>query len=269
MLRVNGAGLFGPPGVLARVRTNPLRARGALAFTLQAKRLLESHGPFERIIAHWLIPCAWPIAIGATPRLEAVAHGSDVRLLCALPGPLRRHIVRSLLRAGVAVRCVSESLRDALVAGTTPSMRALTRVELSPIRVPPPRDSRDTLRARLGVAAGARLVLVVARLVPGKRVSTALDAIAHLPAVDVVVIGGGPLLTGLRARFPRARFTGELSRSETLDWIAAADVLVSASVLEGAPTVVREARALGVPVVACPTGDLGLWAETDPGLWLI
>jgi glycosyltransferase involved in cell wall biosynthesis len=82
------------------------------------------------------------------------------------------------------------------------------------------------------------------------------------------VIGGGPLLAELRARFPRVRFTGELSRSQSLEWIAAANVLVSASVLEGAPTVVREARALGVPVVACPAGDLRLWAESDPGLWL-
>jgi teichuronic acid biosynthesis glycosyltransferase TuaC len=267
VLRVNGGGLFGPPGVLARVRANPLRARGAVAFALQARRLLESR-PFDRVIAHWLIPCAWPIAVGITPRLEVVAHGSDVQLFCALPGPLRRHIIRSLTRADVTVRCVSESLRAALVAATPPSLQALTRVEPSPIRVAPPLHSRDTLRARLGVPAGARLAVVVARLVPGKRVSTALDAIAHLPAVKVVVIGGGPLLAELRARFPRVRFTGELSRSQSLEWIAAANVLVSASVLEGAPTVVREARALGVPVVACPAGDLRLWAESDPGLWL-
>lgn len=268
VLRVSGGGLFGPPGVLARVRANPLRARGALAFTLQARRLLTSRGPFDRVIAHWLIPCAWPIALEVAPRLEAVAHGSDVRLLCALPAPLRRHIGGTLVRAGVTVRCVSESLREVLVAATTPSLHAFTRVEPSPIRVPSPADDRDTLRARLGVSTGARLALVVARLVPGKRVSTALDAVAHLPGVEVVVIGDGPLLPELRARFPQVRFTGELSRSQTLEWIATANVLVSASLLEGAPTVVREARALGVPVVACPAGDLTLWAEGDSGLWL-
>jgi teichuronic acid biosynthesis glycosyltransferase TuaC len=112
------------------------------------------------------------------------------------------------------------------------------------------------------------LAVVVARLVPGKRVGIALDAIAHLPAVDVVVIGGGPLLSALQGQFPNVRFTGELTRSQALEWIAAANVLVSASLLEGAPTVVREARALGVPVVACPAGDLTLWAERDAGLWL-
>jgi len=35
---------------------------------------------------------------------------------------------------------------------------------------------------------------------------------------------------------------------------------------EGAPTVVREARALGVPVVACLAGDLEAWAANDPGI---
>ena len=54
-----------------------------------------------------------------------------------------------------------------------------------------------------------------------------------------------------------------------LRWIAAADVLVSASAHEGAPSVVREARALGVPVVAVSAGDLAQWAERDAGLLLV
>jgi len=35
---------------------------------------------------------------------------------------------------------------------------------------------------------------------------------------------------------------------------------------EGAPTVIREARALGVPVLATPVGDVLLWASEDPGI---
>jgi glycosyltransferase involved in cell wall biosynthesis len=46
-------------------------------------------------------------------------------------------------------------------------------------------------------------------------------------------------------------------------------VLVSASRHEGSPLVVREARALGVPVVACPSGDLEQWARDDAGLWVL
>jgi len=65
------------------------------------------------------------------------------------------------------------------------------------------------------------------------------------------------------------RFTGYLARGEALRWIAAADVLVSASAHEGAPSVVREARALGVPVVAVNAGDLAQWAKRDAGLLLV
>ena len=46
-------------------------------------------------------------------------------------------------------------------------------------------------------------------------------------------------------------------------WIRASDLVVSASREEGAPTVVREARALGTPVVTTAAGDLVKWAELD------
>jgi len=45
--------------------------------------------------------------------------------------------------------------------------------------------------------------------------------------------------------------------------------LGSASALEGAPSVVREARALGVPVVAVAAGDLAEWAKDDAGVLLV
>src|SRR5262245_8675038 len=77
VLRIAGRGLFGPPGVLSRLRQRPLRARGALEFCWQARRLLQREGPFDRVIAHWLLPCGWPILPGARGALEAVAHGSD------------------------------------------------------------------------------------------------------------------------------------------------------------------------------------------------
>ena len=56
---------------------------------------------------------------------------------------------------------------------------------------------------------------------------------------------------------------------ETLAWIAAADLLVSASRDEGAPTVVREARLLGTPVLAARAGDVERWAAQDPGITLL
>lgn len=268
VLRCAGRGLFGPPGALARLREQPLRAMGGLEFCARARLWLEREGPFDRVIAHWLLPCAWPIAAGLSCPVEAVAHGSDVRLLARAPALLRRHITRLWLDRGVAIRVVSNELRELLLASTSPLLASQVRVEPMQLQFAPELE-RTAARRRLGVATNARLVLLVARLIPEKRVAVALQAVFRLPAVEVVVVGGGPLLTELQERFVSVRFTGELPHSQALDWIAAADVLISASRLEGAPTALREARALGVPVVARSAGDLAEQAAFDAGLWLI
>ena len=59
-----------------------------------------------------------------------------------------------------------------------------------------------------------------------------------------------------------------MTRPQALAWIAGADKLVHLSEAEGAPTVIREARALGVPVLATPVGDVPLWAASDAGIEL-
>jgi teichuronic acid biosynthesis glycosyltransferase TuaC len=268
VLRVRDGGLFGPPGAVPRLRESPLRARGIVSFTLRARRLLDRHGPFDAIIAHWLLPSAWPISLGKSARLESVAHGSDVRLLSKLPSALRLHIARQLMREGNVVRCVSEHVQSALLAATHAELRPWTFVAPSPFELPPTLG-RSEARARLGLGVRTRLIVVVARLIPDKRVGAALSAVALLPDVQVVVVGGGPLLGHLTRDFPSVRFTGELARPIALDWIAAADVLVSGSHLEGAPTVVREARALGTSVVACAAGSLRELADGDAGVWLV
>jgi teichuronic acid biosynthesis glycosyltransferase TuaC len=235
---------------------------------MRARRLLEREGPFDRVLAHWLLPCAWPIAASCRGELEAVAHGSDVRLLAALPGALRQHIARAWLAQQLRVRCVSSELRDELLACTTQRLAAQLRVEPPPLLLGA-RPERAAARRSLGMDEHVQLALLVARLIPEKRVAVALRAVAQLPGVSVVVVGGGPLLGELRQRFPGVRFTGELPRPQALAWIAAADVVMSASRREGAPTALREARALGVPVVACAAGDLTERAAGDPGMWIV
>lgn len=267
VLRVPGRGLFGPPGVAARIRENPLRGVGAVEFALGARRLLRREGPFALLIAHWLLPCAWPIGVGAAERLEGVAHGSDVRLIARLPRWMRQHFAGALLESATTVRCASASLREQLIGATTERLRPLTRVEPVPLELRLERPTGD-IRQELGLAR-EQLVVVVARLVPEKRVAVALRAVARLPGVRVAVLGGGPERPSLEREFPAVIFTGELAHAEALSWIAAADVLVSASLLEGAPTAVREARALGVPVVARGSGDLLSESVRDAGLWLV
>jgi len=255
---------FGWPGALARLRERPTRLLGVVRFVLAARRELARR-PGARVVAHFVVPCAWPIALGRA-RLEVVAHGSDVRLIERLPAPLRRLIARAL--TGADVRCVSEELRARLERALAPLRAARVRVEPAALELCQA-TTRSEARALLGVDAATRLLVVVARLVPSKRVEVALRAAALVPGALAVVVGDGPERARLEREFPGVRCVGHVPRSQALRWIAAADLLLSASTLEGAPSVVREARALGTPVVTLGAGDLRAWSGRDPGLHVL
>jgi glycosyltransferase involved in cell wall biosynthesis len=265
-------GAFGWPGALARLRERPLRVFGAYAFCRRAERAVRERGPFQRVQAHFLVPSAWPIAMRAwstrsAPELELVGHGSDVRVFCNLPRVVRHSIARQWLARGARLRVTSEELAT-LLRNAAPQLGSALRVEASPLDVENV-PSRAAARRALAIPEHARLALIVSRQVPEKRVAVALGALALLDDLAVSVVGDGPDLDPLRLQFPTVHFAGRLRRPEALRFIAAADVLVSASAKEGAPSAVREARALGVPVVAVAAGDLGAWAARDSGILLV
>jgi glycosyltransferase involved in cell wall biosynthesis len=220
------------------------------------------------VIAHWIVPCAWPAALGSAAPLEIVAHGSDVRLLGALPRRLRVSIVGSLLARDARFRFVSGELRQRLAESTGFAQLNDSAVEPAALDLSDAPD-REAARRALAIAADARVVTIVSRLVASKRTEVALSAATLLPKSVVLVVGDGPELSRLRERYPGARFLGQKPRPAALACIAAADVVLSASRDEGAPTVVREARALGVPVVAVSAGDLDEWARDDASLFVV
>lgn len=264
---VEAGSAFGWPGVMSRLRERPLRALSVLAFTLRARRALRHHGEVDRVIAHFALPSAWPIASGrAWGKLEVVVHGSDARLLTRLPAPIRRRVARALEHA--VVRTVSEELRVELGRALGPALAARTKVEPAGLDVGGA-PTRGEARRALGVTDGERLVVVAGRLIPGKRVHVALAAARLVPSARVVVLGDGPERARLAASFPEAELLGLVPRERALAWIAAADAVLSASLEEGAPSVVREARALGTKVVALACGDLPLAAASDRGLFVV
>jgi glycosyltransferase involved in cell wall biosynthesis len=266
---LGGADAFGFPGALARLRERPARLVTAAEFVHRSRRALVAEGPFDRVIAHWLVPSAWPIAIATRSPLEVVVHGSDARLVERLPGALRLRLIESLLDRGATFRFVSEELRDRLARATTPRLIAAATSTVEPCAIDvSSAPSRADARRALSIATSERVAVVVGRLVPSKNPAQAI-ALAGAHADRVVVVGEGPLAPSIRAAFPGATFTGQLDRPTALAWIAAADLLVSASRDEGAPTVIREARALGTRVLAFPAGDLRDWAARDPGIELV
>lgn len=266
VIRPRAGGAFGWPGAPARIRERPQRIFEAAAWTVRASIELKRFRP-DRVIAHWCIPSALPIALGVTrrggprsPELDVVSHGGDVRLLCVLPHRVRTELVRALLGRVRTWRFVSESLRLALEATLHAEERAALRAksEILPGALDVP-DVRDEARLKRSALGGRRLYVCAGRLVASKRVDKVIDYVATTDddradkgARVLVVLGDGPQRAQLE-RLARAwqidvRFLGKTTRREALEWIGAADELVHASRVEGLSTVVREAETLGVPV---------------------
>lgn len=268
LVQIASGTAFGWPGALARLRERPLRAIGVARFAQKARAELRQRGPFERVIAHFVLPSAFPIALGACAgaELEVVIHGSDLRLLAELPAPLRT-VALGKLRAGTSsLRCVSRELLDEL-ARLDATLAAKARVEPCAIDLGEVPD-RARARAELGFDQ-RQVIVIVSRLVPQKRVAVALEAALLVPNTRVVVIGSGPERDTLERAFPSVEFKGQLARAAALAWIAAADLVISASEREGAPTVIREARALGTRVVSVRAGDLSAQAAQDAALFVL
>ncbi|HSY51704.1 MAG TPA: glycosyltransferase [Thermoanaerobaculia bacterium] len=105
--------------------------------------------------------------------------------------------------------------------------------------------------------------VVVSALVPYKHVELAIDA-AEASGRRLVVIGGGPLLTALRARGgppgeppvePNVQFLGHVSRDVIIDHLGRAQSLILPGVEDFGITPL-EAMALGTPVVALGAGGV-------------
>ncbi|HZU85491.1 MAG TPA: glycosyltransferase family 4 protein [Polyangiaceae bacterium] len=271
-------GAFGWPGVAARIRERPARALDAARWVLGARRRLGELGArcrpgelgarcwlgelgklgterrIERVIAHWAVPCAWPVAAGAAVPLEVVSHGGDVRLLARLPQPARGVVVRAIASRAHAWRFVSEPLMTELLVALDRASRrrveAIAVVRPALLEMP---DVRDAVALRRRALGGLRVAVSVGRLVATKRVDRVIEHVARSGDVDaLVVVGDGPERARLqrlaRRRGVDARFVGTVARDDALAWIGAAALLVHASEAEGLSTVVREAQALGTPV---------------------
>ena len=244
----------------------------ALDFTARLSRAVAERAPhWDAVETHWLVPCAL-VACAAAPGLphRAFSHGGDVALLERLPGGAA--LARALARSGASFVFASADLRARfarLVGRPVEALRAT--VEPAPFDEAlfrrPGEAERAELRRRL---AGDRpTVLGVGRLVPVKGFQVLVRAVARLPPARrprVVLLGEGPERPALVARAARVgvdlQLPGAVARATVVEWMAAADLYVQPSAplasgrAEGMPVAVREALAMGLPVIASAVGGL-------------
>ncbi len=130
---------------------------------------------------------------------------------------------------------------------------------------------RSETRTRLGLEPEDRVVTLVARLVPIKRVDRFLQVaslLAAIPGIRFLVVGDGELADELKASDPARRLTSKLVWGGFQDDMAgvmcASDVVALTSDNEGTPVSLIEAQAAGVPVVSTRVGGVAS-AVSDGG----
>lgn len=268
-----GHDLFQWPGAVTRLRQSPIRLFSASEFVATAIEKLPLC--VDRIIAHWAVPCAWPIVAFATkgesnlPSVEVVCHGADIRLLCALPSLVRHRLLEQILVLRPKIRFASSDLLETLV-NYVPSDLAKEIEACSFTQMP----MVDVTHVNQPVSGVSPFVVSAGRLIASKRVDLAIETIAKCPSFDLVVLGDGPERHNLEQlanqRAPgRVRFLGIVPRPQALGWIRDAHALLHLSEVDASPTVILEARSLGTPVVAAAVGEVHRWAQKDQGVVLV
>ncbi|MDP4032962.1 MAG: glycosyltransferase family 4 protein [Pseudorhodobacter sp.] len=136
-------------------------------------------------------------------------------------------------------------------------------IDLRPYDAPPVLG-RAAARARFGIAQDAPLILTVAVLRPEKgidRLVAAMPAICSAcPDVHLLVVGDGPQFAPLQAQIAGLRLGEAVTltgfRDDVPDLMRSADIFVLPTLGDALPTVVMEAMAARLPVVASDVGGL-------------
>ena len=117
--------------------------------------------------------------------------------------------------------------------------------------------------AREATTAARRGLVFAGRLTRQKALHVAIDALAHVPAAELTVIGDGPDRERLERHARgaglngRVRFVGSLPREQVLDALAGAEAAVLSSDWENFPHAAVESLAVGTPLVATAVGGVG------------
>ncbi len=239
--------------------------RNADAFLLGIRRTvrrIHANWPFDVIHAHMLVPDGWAAArIGHTLGVPAVgtAHRADV-LDIPTQGRQSRMRVAEAIQTLDAVVTVSRAIGDAADSIARPRRPIVVVPNGADAEVFLPRDPAEA-RRRIGIPGDGPVVAYVGKLVPRKGVDTLIEAMGILAARDggaprLVMAGIGGLREPLEQRAvqlgvaDRITWLGKVAHDE-VGWVmATGDVFVLPSLSEGLPTVVCEAMACGLPVVA-------------------
>lgn len=200
------------------------------------------------------------LKIPAVCTIHLIGHSTTERQ--GLRTELRAGVTALARRVGDArIVAVSEAARSAYVKRYRERPERVVTVH-NGIAEPRIERGRAQVRATLGVAEDAPLVAIVAVLRPGKGHDVAVQTIARLrerfAGLTLLVVGDGPIRAQIEALAKPLEdgviFAGH--RGDVPELLGAVDVLLHPTDMDAFPTVLLEACAAGLPVLATRVGGI-------------
>jgi len=253
----NGIDVFHPRyALLPKVGMNSAPYTMALGALATVKRLQREGFDFDLIDAHYYYPdgvAAGLLAKWLGKPFVVTARGTDLNLIPQHPFP-RQLILQTAARASASIG-VAQALMDTLrELGADPAKLHTLRNGVDLERFAP--EPREAARQRLGLPIQGRYLLSVGHLIERKGHHIAIEALAQLPAVTLLIAGSGPEEGALKALAKRlgvagrVHWAGVVPQTDLKWWYNAADALTLCSSREGWANVLLEAMACGTPVIA-------------------
>jgi len=240
-----------------------------VAVARMARRVARAARSFDLLYAN--SPKSFLVAAlaGVIARKPVVWHLRDILGQGHFSAANARTVIAVANWRAARVVANSRATADAFVAaGGRRSLVTVVHngIDPAPFDALGPHTCRE-VRAELGIASDAFVVGIFSRLHPWKGQSVLLDAVARMPGVHALVVGGAlfsgeaPYELELRARAELPSYAGRVhmlgARDDVPRLLAACNVVVHASVLpEPFGRVLVEAMLAGRPVIASNAGGV-------------
>ncbi|HEX8616322.1 MAG TPA: glycosyltransferase [Thermoanaerobaculia bacterium] len=185
-------------------------------------------------------------------------------LLFRIATDLRDRVLRFVLnRWSNGVIAVSDALRQTYLEGGAlrPEKVQVVHngIELGRFQRDPA-ETRARLEREFDIPAGAPILVTVSVLRPAKGIEVLLETVQRVPGAYFLIVGGGPneevfrQLAVKHGAGARVRWAGFRTDVDAL--LAGCDLFVHPSLADAFPTVLLEAMAAGLPVIASRVGGI-------------
>jgi glycosyltransferase involved in cell wall biosynthesis len=178
---------------------------------------------------------------------------------------LSRRTTVLVCRYSDAVRCVSDEIRnEAISAGVSSAKLTTVPNRCDTDLFDPDRwaSEREPIRKEYGIASEDWVVSFVGRVEPAKGVDELFEALTEVKELRALLIGVVPEQDDVESALEaagtteRVKLVGPVPHEQVPRYMAASDIFILPSKHEGAPRVVLEAMAMGLPVVASAVGGI-------------